>query len=79
MANYSVHAFCNECFEVHPLGIIINMNDGPVKKESINDTFAGKEIPSNFQFVNNMFRCPKTKKMTSQKDNDHVFLVPVSD
>lgn len=80
MAVYGVYFFCNECSDVHPLGISINLNDGPAKKESINDVYDGKELPKEIATLsNNKTICPKTRKLTSQKDNNQVFLVPVSD
>ena len=79
MAKYSVHFFCDECGQVHPLGIAIILNDGPVSKASIGDTYAGKDLPSQIAtLTGNMTTCPVTKKLTSQKDNNQVFLVPVS-
>jgi len=80
MAKYSVYFFCDECSQVHPLGILIELNDGPAKKESIGDTYAGKELPPQVAtLIGNMTNCPITKRLTSQKDNNQVFLVPVSD
>jgi len=31
MGKYSVHVFCNECSQVHPMGILIEVEDGPVE------------------------------------------------
>lgn len=80
MATYSVHFFCNECSEVHPLGITISLDDGPAKEGSINDTYQGKTLPPEIAtLTNNKTICPKTGKITSQKDNNQVFLVATSD
>lgn len=80
MAKYSVYFFCDECSQVHPLGILIELNDGPAKRESIGDTYAGKALPPQVATLSgNMTVCPVTKKLTSQKDNNQVFLVPVAD
>jgi hypothetical protein len=79
MAKYSIHVFCNECTDVHPTGIVINLDDGPVNKASIGDTYAGKELPIEVATLkNNTFTCPNTSKPFSQSDNDQVFLVPIS-
>ena len=78
MAIYSVHFFCDECSEVHPLGISISLNDGPVDESSIGDAYAGKELPTSIATLSgNMTNCPTTGRMTSQKDNNQVFLVPI--
>lgn len=79
MANYSVHFFCDECNEVHPLHITVSLNDGPPVKSSIGDTYAGKELNPNIAEVSgNKTTCPNTGKLTSQKDNNQLFLVPIS-
>ncbi len=78
MTKYSVHFFCDECGQVHPLGISISLDDGPAEKESIGNLYAGKELPQQVAtLIGNKTNCPNTGKMTSQKDNNQVFLVPV--
>ena len=78
MTQYSVHFFCDECSEVHPLGISIEMDDGPVEKESIGNLYAGKELPPQIAtLINNKTTCPNTGRLTSQEDNNQVFLVAV--
>ncbi len=79
MAKYMVHFFCNECADVHPMGISVSLDDGPVKKESIGDTYAGKELPKELATLTNIrTTCPKTGKLTSQENNHQVFLVPMA-
>jgi hypothetical protein len=79
MAQYDVYVFCNSCGDVHRMGIRIAMNDGPARKESIGDLYAGKELPENIgRLMNNQTTCPKTGKAFVQKDNKQVFLVPIS-
>lgn len=78
MAKYSVHFFCNECSRVHPMGITLSLDDGPPKKESIGNTYAGKELPAQVATLsNNTVTCPNTGNLTSQEDNNQVFLVPI--
>ncbi len=78
MADYDVFVFCDECADVHPMGIRIAMNDGPVDKKSIGDHYAGKSLPQNIvNMISNYTTCPKTGKMIKQEDNNQVFLVPV--
>jgi len=80
MATYSVYAFCDSCGEVHPMGISIGLADGPSKKESIGDAYSGKDLPTSIAtMTSNKFQCPKTGQLTNQKDNNQVFLVPISD
>ena len=78
MAQYSVHFFCDECGDVHPLGISIELGDGPATKESIGNTYAGKALPTQVAtLTGNKTNCPNTGKLTSQKDNNQIFLVPI--
>jgi hypothetical protein len=77
MAMYSVHFFCNECSEVHTRrGIVLPLDDGPSIRASIGATYAGKELPAILANLGaNVLTCPKTGKLTSQKDNYKVFLL----
>ena len=78
MANYDVYVFCNECSDVHPMGVRIALDDGPVEKESIGDLYAGQELPLAItNLVNNKTKCPNTGNLFTQKDNNQVFLVPI--
>ena len=80
MAKYRVVFFCDECSGVHPVGVAIRLQDGPAHKESIGDFYAGRKLPPEVAtLVNNQVTCPKTGRMTSQRDNNQVFIVPVSD
>ena len=76
MAKYYVFFFCDECSQVHPLGISIGLDDGPPEKASIGDTYRGKDLPPQVTtLTGKMTICPNTGRMTSQADNDQVFLV----
>ena len=78
MALYSVFFFCDECSQVHPLGITVKLDDGPPDRASIGDTYAGRELPPQVASLKgNMTPCPVTGRMTSQEDNNQVFLVPI--
>jgi len=78
MANYSVYVFCDDCGDVHPMGISIGLEDGPPDKASIGDTYAGKELPPQIAtLTNNTTYCPKSGKSILQRDNNQVFLVPI--
>jgi len=73
---YDVYVFCNECGKVHPMGIKIGLDLGPVDKQSVGDTYRGKELPPEVaNLIKNWTRCSETGKMFRQKDNNQVFLV----
>lgn len=79
MATYSVHFFCDECSDVHPFGYSLSLDDGPAEKASIGDTYRGRDLPLQIALLsNNRVTCPKTGRLTSQKDNNQVYLVPIA-
>ncbi len=80
MAIYSVYFFCDECSEIHPLGTTVSLDDGPAEKVSIGDAYSGKELNPNIaNLLNHKITCPNTGKITFQKDNKQIFLVPAGD
>jgi len=80
MGTYAVYVYCNECADVHPMGISISLDIGPIQKESIGNLYAGKDLPPNVaNLINNKTICPNTGKWFNQKDNNQIFLVAISD
>jgi hypothetical protein len=79
MAKYQVHMFCNECGQTHPFPIGFEMVDGPPTKAAVGDVYDGIELPPQLAtMVNNSLQCPVTGRLTTQKDNNQVFLVPIA-
>jgi hypothetical protein len=79
MALNNVYVFCNDCADVHPMGISIQLDDGPPRKESIGNLYAGRPLPPEIATLSqNRVQCPNTGRPFVQKDNHQVFLVPVS-
>ena len=77
MARYEVFVFCDDCSAVHSMGISVELNDGPVDRASIGDTYNGKEVPPELLTLhNNSVTCPQTGRLFYQEDNYQVFLVP---
>ena len=80
MATYKVLVFCNDCVDVHEMGVRLFLDAGPADKQSIGDVYNGKELPPEvLRLYNNSVQCPKTGKYFYQRDNDQVFLVPLED
>jgi len=80
MAKYAVYAFCDECMIPHPMGISVDLKDGPAEETSIGDVYSGKELPANIlKLIRNVTKCPNTGKTFVQEDNNLVFIVPISD
>jgi hypothetical protein len=80
MAKHSVHVFCNECGGVHPMGITVDLDDGPAEQGSIGDVYSGKDLPEAIvALISNYTMCPSTGRLFRQKDNNQVFLVAIGD
>jgi hypothetical protein len=78
MARYEIFVFC-DCGDVHPMGTSVELNDGPVDKQSVGDTYKGKEIPPELlELHNNPVMCPKKGNQFYQRDDFLVFLVPTA-
>ncbi len=77
MPQYSVKVMCNECSQVHPIKINIYLEDGPDIETSVGEIERGIELPNEVvDLVANEFFCPVKKVVTTQADNDQVYLVP---
>ena len=59
------------------MGISVVIEDGPSDKQSISELYNGKTFPKSLaNLTNNSVTCPKTGRQSTQKNNDHIFLVP---
>ena len=78
MADYDVYVLCNECNDVHSVELRIELQYGPVNKQSVSDVYSGREPPAVIRMLkNSCYPCSKTGKTFFQKDQNQVFLVPV--
>jgi hypothetical protein len=78
MANYDIYFFCEECNQLHPMGIKIPIKGGPPIKRSVGAFYAGKQVPPEIaELIDSHVLCPKTGKMYTQKDLHQIFLVPI--
>jgi hypothetical protein len=58
------------------MGLVLPLEDGPVPGASIGATYAGKALPALLANIGaNTVTCPRTGKLTSQRDNDKVILI----
>ena len=79
MPQYDVYALCNQCASVHPMGIGIYLNEGPLDKQSIGDIYQQKLRPPQVQALKfHKTLCLKTGKTFTQEDDNQIFLVPAS-
>jgi hypothetical protein len=49
MSHYEIYVTCTECAGEHPMGIRINLEDGPSNKQSVSDAYYGKLRPPQLQ------------------------------
>lgn len=79
MPKYDIFVFCDECADVHRMPITVVLDDGPIEKKSVGDTYAGRALPPDVAtLTNNRVQCSKTGQMFTQKDNHQIFLVPAA-
>ena len=77
MPQYEIHVLCTECGATHPMRIRIHLENGPVYKQSLADTFQGQPMPPQVSAIEgHKTLCLKTGKMFVQQDNSRIFLVP---
>jgi rubrerythrin len=78
MAKYSVSALCNACGALHPMEIFVILQNGPVSKQSIGDTYQRKKLPPELSALKDKrVYCPNLGRQYSQKNDNHIFLIPV--
>jgi hypothetical protein len=74
---YEIHVLCTECGAVHPMRIRIHLENGPVDKQSLADTFQEGPMPPQVSAIEgHKTLCLKTGKIFIQDDNNRIFLVP---
>ena len=79
MAMYNVCAVCNACGDLHKTGITINLAEGPVNKQSIGEAYSNKDPPLQVAALKSVrVHCPKTGRHYAQRDDNKVFLVPLT-
>jgi hypothetical protein len=62
---------------VHPMRIRIHLDNGPLEKQSIAETYPGATRPPQLQAIDgHKTLCLKTGRMFIQENLDHIFLVP---
>lgn len=78
MAYYDVSALCNVCSDLHPLDVVITLENGPVSRKSIGESYQGKSLPPELAALKDKrIYCPKTGRHYAQKNENQIFLIPV--
>lgn len=79
LAKYSVYALCIACGDLHSMDVSVAVENGPMTKHSIGQTYQGKDLsPQLAALRERRVYCPKTGRQYPQKNDHHIFLVPAS-
>jgi hypothetical protein len=77
MSHYEIDVTCTECAGEHPMGIRIDLEDGPSNKQSVSDAYYDRTRPPQLQAIEgHNALCLKKGKIFIQRNLDAVFLVP---
>ena len=77
MPQYEIHVLCSECGAEHPMRVRLHLDDGPVEKRSIGETYKGRTQPPQLLAIGgHKTLCLKTGKMFVQENDDQIFLIP---
>ena len=75
MPKFMVYAFCDECLLPHPMGVILNLADGPVEITTVGEVFRDQRVPREVAILtDNQTQCPKTRRLYTQQDLERVYL-----
>jgi hypothetical protein len=79
VAMYRIDAVCNVCRDLHRVETTVSLPVGPVSKQSIAEAYPNKDPPAHIASLNDLrVHCPKTGRHYSQKDDNKIFLVPIT-
>ena len=80
MVSYDIFFTCRECGGEHPLGIKIQIPDGPEQRMSVGAFYAEEEIPKAIRrLTDQLLECPKSKSGFFRSDITQLFLVPYTE
>ena len=79
VAMYRICAVCIACGGLHTMETTISLPVGPVNKQSIREAYANKDPPLHVAALKYVrVHCPETGRHYAQKDDNKVFLVPLT-
>ena len=77
MPAYDISFRCEECGRDHLALLKLHLEEGPDRKQSLNEYFQGSSVPPQVEAVREHHAlCPKTGRKFSVKNNSDIFLVP---
>jgi hypothetical protein len=79
VAMYHVFGVCNACGDLHTMGITVSLSGTPLNKQSIADAYPNKDPPATIAALkDNRMHCPRIGRHYAQKDDNKIFLVPIT-
>ena len=79
MAVYSLHVFCDDCNETHPMKLTVELAKGPKAPESVGEFYDGDTPPEIETLMSNRTICPASGRILVMRDPYQVFLQRESD
>ncbi len=77
MSLYGVYVMCDSCGGIHPMGIRLRLEDGPVDRASVSDSYPEDALPPQVAtLLTSDVRCPETARVFRPQNTAQVFLVP---
>jgi hypothetical protein len=74
---YEIYVVCSECGAEHPMRIRLHLDDGPVEKRSVGETYKDRQRPPQLMAIDgHKTLCLKTGRMFVQEDHNLIFLAP---
>ena len=79
MPQYEVYVLCSLCGGEHPMQVRIHLQEGPVHKQSLVESFQATPVPPQISALRiHKTLCWKTGKTFIQEDYSKIFLIPSS-
>ena len=77
MPSYDVSFRCKDCGRDHRALLMLHLEEGPERKQSVAEFFHGLSLPPQVQTTRwHKPLCPKTGRKFSVKNDSDIFLVP---
>jgi len=77
MPQYDIYVACKECDGIHPMGVGVHLNAGPMSDDSVYETYSADSVPPQILAIQGRKAlCLKTGKWFVQENFYNVFLKP---
>lgn len=77
MPQYDIYVACKECDGIHPMGIGVHLNAGPMSDDSVYETYSADSVPPQILAIQgHKTLCLKTGKWFVQENFYNIFLRP---